>query len=61
MDEDWPRAEFHAETILAQAVDDRTFVYFTLVGSARVLPVSLPFSALAALRDQIDALLAERH
>jgi hypothetical protein len=61
MDEEWPRAEFHAETILVRADADWTYVHLTLVGSARVLPVILPFSALAALRDQVDALLAERH
>jgi hypothetical protein len=54
-------AEFHAETILVQVTDAGTQAHFTLVGDARVLAVSLPFSALAALQEQIDALLAEQH
>jgi hypothetical protein len=59
MDEKRPRAEFQAEMVFASSDDSKTFAHLLLVGDARVLTVSLAFSTLAALRDQIDALLAE--
>jgi hypothetical protein len=61
MEDEWPRAEFQAEAVFARGDDSKTFAHLLLVGDARVLAVTLPFSVLPALRDQVDALLAKHH
>jgi hypothetical protein len=60
MNDERPHAEFHAEAIFAHVNESDTFAHLTLVNTKQALAVSLPFSALATLRDRIDALLAQR-